>query len=95
MQRNEIFCLDTLIDRGRIRTDSKQSLYRQMLPDQRLGLIALLLSRVVRIMLEILAVQKVSVDLVQVVQIGEIARHERVSVLVRENERNPKIRNSV
>ena len=37
-----------------------------MLPDQRLGLIALLLSRVVRIMLEIFAVQKVPVDLVQV-----------------------------
>ena len=63
-------------------TDSKKRFKRNVLPDQSFRLVSLLLSRIVRVMLEIFAVQQAPIDLPQVVQIRVIARHRGIGVLI-------------
>jgi len=63
-----------------------------MVPDKGLSLVSFLLSRVVRVMLEVSAGQQRSVDLVQLRQIGEVSRHGCIRMLIGKYERDVELR---
>ena len=82
------FSLDLLPHSLRITTYAYQGLKRYVLPDQRFGLVSLLLARIVWVVFEITALQRRPVDAVQLSEISEIFGHARVGMLVCEHERN-------